>query len=92
MNRPATCGTCGKQFPAPRVGPLPHWCPQCRAARHARAPKGSRRRLAVTCWCEETVVYVSAADVAAGLTGACRSPRCVDLDRQERGRRGRRVL
>jgi hypothetical protein len=32
--------------------------------------------LAVTCWCESTVVHVRRADLLAGRTASCGNPHC----------------
>lgn len=37
--------------------------------------------LAVTCWCERRVVWVSPADVVAGITGRCKHPDCLPPER-----------
>jgi hypothetical protein len=40
--------------------------------------------LAVTCWCERHIVYVTADDVWAGRTRSCAHRECVELERKHR--------
>ena len=44
--------------------------------RHGHRKAFSGERLAVTCWCEATVLYLPASEIAAGRTASCGEPRC----------------
>lgn len=56
--------------------------PDCTAAKMAyerqRGAEGHHEgdRLLVTCWCEDGMVFVRAADVRAGRTGSCGKSSC----------------
>lgn len=56
-------------------------CDPCREAhrcyhRNRRGSDARDGRLAVTCWCEATVVYVHPEALVDGVTAPCREPRC----------------
>lgn len=58
-------------------------CPACRRAntRYHRerrwGPDTRGDQLAVSCWCEDTIVVVDRSEVVAGRTGSCGAPGCV---------------
>lgn len=85
MPRTGRCEVCGDTITVTAArGRLPRFCRRCRAAGRQPSPGLMRGRLAVSCWCESTVVFVPRDDVLAGLTGPCTRPSCRADDRRHR--------
>ena len=85
MTRTGAGDVCGDEITVTTTrGPIPRYCPACRGVARQPAIGLMHGRLAVSCWCEATVVYVPRDDVYAGLTGACPRPACRATDRRHR--------
>lgn len=67
MTRTGACDVCGDEITVTTTrGPIPRYCPACRGVARQPALGLMHGRLAVSCWCEATVVYVPQDDVYAG--------------------------
>lgn len=88
MPRTTRCELCGTTITVTATrGRLPRFCPAHRSTGYQPGPGVTHGRLAVSCWCEATVVYVPHDDVLNGLTGACTRPSCRAEDRRHRCQR-----
>ena len=58
MTRTGACDVCGDEITVTTTrGPIPRYCPACRGVARQPALGLMHGRLAVSCWCEATVVY-----------------------------------
>lgn len=68
------CKKANRDYMRDRRG-TPYWGDR-RTDAYAVQPQTDVEVLAVTCWCEGSVVGVPRDDVLAGRTGSCGAPRC----------------